>query len=282
MKKITLLILVVVLAFSVSAQDTSTPEKFVSKKGFSILPEAGDFSLGIDATPFFSYAGQLLGGNAAFAPSFNWTAANPMRISGKMVIDAHTAYRVAFRLGMTSDKESAYNSQDGQNDPLVTVEDTWSNSQMNIGLGAGLEKRRGTGRLQGIYGAMAMLSFGTNKDTYEYGNAYSKTNMSPTREDFNGNDLGSAWVMENKKGSTFGFEAIAFVGVEYFFAPKLSISGEFSYGLGFSSTGDGSATIQNWDFANSSVKTTTTATGGESSFALDTKALGVLNLNFYF
>jgi len=282
MKKITLLILVVVLAFSVRAQDANTTEKFVSKKGFAILPEAGDFSLGIDATPFFSYAGQLLGGNAAFAPSFNWTAANPMRISGKMVIDAHTAYRVAFRLGMTNKKESAYKTQDGQNDPLVTVEDVWTNSQMNVGLGAGLEKRRGTGRLQGVYGAMAMLSFGTNKDSYEYGNAYSKTNTSPNRNDFNGNDLTGGWVMEDKNGTTFGFEASAFVGVEYFFAPKFSLSGEFSYGLGFSSTGDGSATIQSWDAANNSVKTSTTAIGGGSFFALDTKAIGVLNLNFYF
>jgi hypothetical protein len=165
---------------------------------------------------------------------------------------------------------------------LVTVEDSWTNSQMNIGLGAGLEKRRGNGRLQGVYGAMAMLGFGTYKDSYEYGNSYSNTNMNPTREDFNGNDLGNAWIMENKKGSTFSFEASAFVGVEYFFAPKFSISGEFSYGLGFSSTGDGSKTIQSWDVANSAVKTTTTATGGESNFALDTKALGVLNLNFYF
>ena len=282
MKRITLLLLVVVLAFSVSAQDASTPEKFVSKKGFPILPEAGDFSLGIDATPFFTYAGQILGGNAAVAPSFTWTAANPMRISGKMMVDAHTAYRVAFRLGMSNKKESAYNKQDGQTDPLVRVEDTWSNSQMNVGLGAGLEKRRGTGRLQGIYGAMAMLSFGTFKDSYDYGNAYSSTNTTPKREDFNGNDLTGAWIIEKKQGATFGFEASAFVGVEYFFAPKLSVSGEFAYGLGFSSKGDGSATIQSWDFANSAVKTSTTSTGGTSNFALDTRATGVLNLNFYF
>ncbi|RLD43552.1 MAG: hypothetical protein DRI86_09745 [Bacteroidetes bacterium] len=282
MKRITLLLLVVVLAFSVSAQDVNTPEKLVSKKGFPILPEAGDFSLGIDATPFFTYAGQLLGGNAAFAPTFTWTAANPMRISGKMMINEHTAYRVAFRLGMSNNKNSAYKQQDGQTDPLVRVEDTWSKSQMNVGLGAGLEKSRGNGRLQGIYGAMAMLSIGTDKDTYEYGNAYSSTNMTPNRKDFNGNDLGSAWVMEIKKGTAFGFEAIAFVGVEYFFAPKLSISGEFSYGLGFSSIGDGNATIQSWDFANSAVKTSTTSTGGASNFTLDTRATGVLNLNFYF
>ena len=277
MRKITLLLMAISFVFAVNAQ-----EVLKSKKGFVILPEVGDFSIGIDAAPFFTYAGQFLGGNANVAPTFGWTAAYPMHIYGKYMVDENTAYRAIFRLGITSAKQSEYLQQDGQADPLVTVEDSWRTTQMNIGLGAGLEKRRGSGRLQGLYGAMAMITLGTNKDSYEYGNAYSNTNMIPTRKDFGNNQQGAGWVLEDSKGTVFGFSAQAFVGVEYFFAPKMSISGEFSYGLGFTTQGDGSVTIQSWDVANSSVKTATGTTGGSSSFGLDTGVGTALNFNFYF
>ena len=281
MKKITLMIAVVAMFFAANAQD-----EFLTKRGMPILPEAGEYSIGINATPFFQYAGQILGGNANVAPNFGWTAANPMQITGKYMVDETTAYRAVFRLGFTSDKDKFYSIQDGQTaaayDPNITVEDVMKNSKMNVGFGAGLEKSRGKGRLRGLYGAMAMITFGTDKNKYEYGNAYSSTNMAPTRHDFGTNDLGGAWVIDNKAGTTIGFGAYAFVGAEYFFAPKLSISGEFMYGLDFLTVGEGTVTTQSWDTANNSVKTSSTTIAGRSAFGFDTGVAGVLNLNFYF
>jgi len=289
MKKITLMIAAVAMFFAANAQD-----EFLSKRGMPILPEAGDYSIGIDATPFFQYAGQILGGNANVAPNFGWTAAHPMQITGKYMVDANTAYRAVFRLGFTSDKNKFYSMQDGQTtpDPLVTVEDTWKKSAMNVGLGAGLEKRRGKGRLQGIYGAMAMITFGTNTNKYEYGNAYSSTNTNPTRHDFNGNgadfngDGSTDYATEVKQGTTIGFGAYAFVGAEYFFAPKLSFSGEFTYGLNYTSTGDATMNYEYWGVApgasSAALNTQEVKTAGKSTFGFDTGISATFNLNFYF
>jgi hypothetical protein len=206
------------------------------------------------------------------------------------MVDENTAYRAVFRLGFTSDKDKFYSMQDGQTtpNPLVTVEDTWKKSAMNVGLGAGLEKRRGKGRLQGIYGAMAMITFGTNKDKYEYGNACSSTNTNPTRHNFGTNDLGSGvWATEVKQGTTIGFGAYAFVGAEYFFAPKLSFSGEFTYGLNYTSTGDGTTNFEYWGVpvgstAAAALVTDEVKTAGKSTFGFDTGISATFNLNFYF
>ena len=53
------------------------------------------------------------------------------------------------------------------------VEDKQTVNSNFIGLGAGLEKRRGNGRLQGIYGADALIWSQGGKSKYEYGNALS-------------------------------------------------------------------------------------------------------------
>jgi len=276
MKKI-LLGMLVIAGMAVNAQS-----ELVSKNGFPILPEAGDFAIGIDATPFLTYAGQLLGGNANTAPSFGYTANRPMMITGKYMVDETTAYRASFRLGFGTNSHSSYVQQDGQADPLVTVEDKMSTSGFNLGLGAGLEKRRGNGRLKGIYGAQALITVTTSSDSYTYGNPL--TNGSATRTDFSTGTVGtvSGSVMDDSQGMRFGFGAEAFVGAEYFFAPKFSISGEFTYGLALVTQGDGSVTTQSWDGANNSVKTSTATSGGSFSFGLDTGVSGVIAINMYF
>ena len=56
-------------------ENTQTYSGFVSKKGIPILPEQGDWAIGVDAAPFFIYAGNMLNGNAFNAnPNFNFTS----------------------------------------------------------------------------------------------------------------------------------------------------------------------------------------------------------------
>ena len=278
MKKVSLIIASILLMSSIYAQD------LVSKKGFKILPETGDYSLGIDARPFLYYAGNIFNGNVTNAsPDFDFTAPYPMIITGKYFITDKIAYRGVFRLGMNSITDKNYVQQDGQSDPLVTVEDKYTYSSTDIALGGGIEYRRGHGRVQGYYGGMAMLTFGSDKYTYKYGNAHSSTNVNPTRTNFGRNSVGGGtWVLEDINGSTFGFNVFGFIGVEYYVAPKLSISGEFSYGFGFQSKGNGKYKLQSWDAANNAVKTTEGTQGGNSRFGLDTGVSSALNINFYF
>ncbi len=237
-----LLIVAMMIGVTASAQD------FNSKKGTAILPEAGDCSIGIGATSTLNYFGNLLNGSAAnAAPSFGWQGATNV-ISGKYMKDANTAYRVNVRLGFGTTKTSVPDSG------LTTTTDTKVASH-NVNLGAGIQKYRGKGRVRGFYGAEANIGLGGSKTTV----------------DFTG---GSS---EDKAGSTFSFGVRGFLGAEYFFAPKMSLSGEFGWGLNLSSTGASESTT------TIGGASTTVKGGKSSSFGFETdNAGGSINLNFYF
>ena len=78
-------IALVALAFGVS---NAFAQDLTSKKGEPFLPEAGDYMIGIDATPFLNYVGNFFGKTAAnAAPTFNFMNGNKM-ILGKYFKDA--------------------------------------------------------------------------------------------------------------------------------------------------------------------------------------------------
>lgn len=235
MKKIFLFCASVALVGTMNAQLTS-------KKGENYLPEAGDYAIGADASSMLSYFGNMLNGgtNTGFGMGFTNGAT---AITGKKFMTNEMAYRGMVRLGFGSSSIST---------PATTGEDVEKTSYNNITLGGGIEKRRGSTRLQGYYGAMAMISLGGSKTSYEYGAG-----------------VVDGQLTEAKAGSTFGLGVRAFVGAEYFVLPKISIGGEFGWGLGFTSTGPSSTTTQG--------PIGTVEGGTSSSFGLDTdnNAFGV-------
>ncbi len=269
------------LLFFAVAQEEQT--QLVSKKGIPILPESGEFSIGISATPFFQYVGNIFNNTTDNpAPGFSFTGEQPLRITGKYMLDNNTAIRGIFRLGFGNTKTIGDVTDDVAT-TFTLIEDTYKRSDLNIGIGGGFEKRRGKGRLQGIYGGQAIFSVLSSKNTYEYGNAITATNTVPTRINFNGNVLGGGmYDTENKTGLGFGVEVQGFVGAEFFFAPKFSLSGEFTYGVSYMNQAKGSETIEQWDAVNNVIQKDTYKTGGGSSFGLDTGIGAFLNLNFYF
>jgi hypothetical protein len=164
-----------------------------------------------------------------------------------------------------------------------------------IGLGAGMEMRRGKTRLQGFYGADAMIWLSGSKSSYEYANAFSSTNPNPSTSDFGtGNTTpGGAIVwggreIEGKSGSMFGIGVRGFIGAEYFIIPKLSIGGEFGWGVGFTTTGEGTQTWEAAGPSNAGGQTDYITSGKSSSLMLDTDrnafgtGNGSLRLNFHF
>lgn len=242
MKKTILIVAASVATLVASAQMTS-------KKGTAILPESGDWSIGISADGPIQYFGNMLNGGSNSGVDFDWTNDGNL-ITGKMMKDANTAYRVGLRLGFGSTTTTVSNPGTG------AMSET-KDSENHIGLSAGLQKYRGKGRLQGIYGAEAMIGLSGSKTEWSY-------NGTP----------GAGAPLSSKAGSTFGFGVRGFIGVEYFFAPKMSLGGEFGWGLMLSSTGASEDTFQGQDAVEGD-KT--------SSFGIDTdNANGSINLNFYF
>lgn len=259
-------VLVTGLAF---AQDLT------SKKGEVILPEAGDWSIGIDATPVLEYVGGFFSETGASAAVFQPHSViqgvpgngSGFAIKGKYMVDAQTAYRAKVRVALNSTNDRTFVPD--ATDPDETVEDAFKTSEFGIVLGAGLEKRRGNTRLQGVYGAEAMLGFGSMKNTFEYGN-----DIEDSGESFR--------VTEEKMGSAVMFGVAGFIGVEYFVAPKVSCGGEYTWGVMVNSQGDGEVTAETFDGSDSD--TTTSETAGGSSFSIDTGVFGsaALFLNMYF
>lgn len=276
MKKTVLFAAALVAASTVSAQTG----EITSNRGENWLSQDGDWGLTFDAQPFLNYAGNLFNGTSGNGGAqFTW--ANPMfAIQGKKLIDANTAYRGKVRIGFGSDKTTDLVDAIPQPNPAPTpaaqVEDVTKLSNFNLVLGGGLEKRVGSSRVVGVYGGEAYIALGSSKTTNEYGNVISADNPVPSRN------------TEVKNGSTFGFGLGVFGGVEWFAAPKLSLSGEYTWGLMLSSTGFSETTTEGWDgTANNgagAVVTTTTESGPKSnSFGLDTGVSGLsIGINFYF
>lgn len=259
MKKRVLLIAAIFMAGATFAQDQMT-----SKKGTPILPEAGDYALGFDAANLTGYFGNLMNGSAANnIGSLNLQ--NALTIYGKKFIAADKAYRGSLRIGFGSVKGTAIVPDLAPGAAAgSTVENDSTTSNFNITIGGGIEMRRGKGRLQGVYGPMAMISFGTGPNvSYDYGNAIA--------------NAGGPRVTENKVGSNFGLAVGGFAGVEYFFAPKMSIGGEIMWTIAFNSVGTGETTTE----ANG-VPDVKAETGGNSSFTVDTRPMGNLTINFHF
>jgi hypothetical protein len=297
MKKSTLLI--AAMAFGATA---AFAQDLTSKKGETFLPEAGDWSIGIDATPVLNYVGNFIGGNGLnTAPTWDFLNANNT-IIGKMYTSETMAYRGILRIGYSSSKTSNWVSDDANTTPPVfpgtnqQVEDKAKNTSNFIGIGGGLEWRRGKTRLQGFYGADAMFWMAGSKSSYEYGNAYSSTNTAPTSTDWGTGNLTPAYsnypgrVTEEKAGTTIGFGVRGFIGAEYFIVPKISIGAEFGWGLGITTTGEGSGTVesQNPSTPGPGQEIEYTTSGKSGGFMIDTdrnafgSANGSLRLNFHF
>jgi hypothetical protein len=269
--------ILLLIGFGASAQELT------SKKGTPILPEAGDWSIGIDAKPFLDYAGNMFNGNASnSSPSFNWTSTVfPQIITGKLVKDANTAYRVKLRLGSTSAKQE-YEVKNDLN-TASTAMDVEKISSTNIALSAGIQKWKGKGRLRGFYGAEFGIGLlGVTKDVHEYANAITSTNTAPTTSIPDAIDADGYRITESSKKVNFNFGVGSFIGVEYFFAPKMSLSGEFNWRINYWSYGAKETTGEKWN--GTSVETRTSSNPGKSSsFGFDNgNAGGSIAMNFYF
>jgi hypothetical protein len=253
----------------VNAQDMT------SKRGVQILPESDEWAIGIDASPILRYFGNLFTQSSNNAPSFNFT--DGQTIWFKKVRDEGFHYRGMLRIGFGGETTTEQSVMFQVTPPPIPtyVDDELKESEMNIALGAGFEIRRGKGRLQGYYGPELIIEFGSSSEEYTYGNAFSQDNTMPAFTNFGSNDLGGGnRVTERDFGSTFGLTLRGFVGLEYFFAPKLSVGGEFGWGLKFKSTGDAERTVEQLNDTGTAGVTRVEPEGSSSSFGIDTDNLG--------
>lgn len=252
MKKVGLTLLVALfIATTASAQ-------IKNKKGEIILPETGEWAIGIDATPFLNYFGNFVGANVLnVAPTWNFLNTN-QSITGKYFVSETMAYRGSLRLSMRSTSGSEMVA-----DRLTTVapvfpgslpaevENTWKQGATDIAISGGIEWRKGKGRLQGFYGGEFGIGLSSSSQKYTYGNALTQTSSAAannvditaadnmlTGANITNDPFGNpARATKIKNGTQFLIGARGFIGAEYFVIPKLSVGGEFGWAIGFTSSG---------------------------------------------
>jgi len=239
-----------------------------TKSGKPILPAKNDFALNIDAVPFINFTGNLFNGSSSIAPQFLFSELHPMTLSGLYLKENDLAYRMKVRIAFSSFKNDTAVAKNGSTNPNELVIDESIQKKTAITFGLGVQKWRGEGRVRAFYGGEILYGVKTDKTTNTYGNELSNENQ----------------VTRNtlyKPGNTIQFSLRAFVGIEYFFAPKMSISGEFGWGPSVQSRKAGELVREKWN--GGSVEVITTGTGKSSLFAIDNDNNGgAINLNIYF
>jgi hypothetical protein len=321
------------LAFGVTG---AYAQDLTSKKGEPMLPEAEDWAIGVDATPFLNYMGNFFGkssNNTYLASGWQNYGAN-QTIVAKKFTDAQNAYRVTFRLGFhnTSYKNQVLQPQSTSSTTVyfptqaTTVDDKASTSNSFIGIGVGMEKRKGKTRLQGFYGADVFIWYSSSKEKFKYANALTQPPAASTDPQVNSNSgayvtdwnsvnssafgtsnistsipnttgVNSARVLVRKPGAQFGLGVRAFIGAEYFVLPKISLGGEFGWGLGLAMNMKTKTVweAEGFDSAGTEQKSEVTVTEKRGmEFILDTdrnaanssnynlSPSGTLRLNFHF
>jgi hypothetical protein len=264
------IVLSVVFTLSLNGQtpndSTNKSTVFKNKHGVTVTPEKGDFAIGIDATPFLDYLGNMLriSDDPNQAPSFGFTAQQPGMIYGKYMLTDRKALTAAFRIGFSRNTD-----KDGTG---VNNEDTdkYISSAANIGLYAGIEHSPIVkSRVRGFFGY-----FGTVGITPYVGSSYAFPNLTVVGKYEYKSDDSFANTFVESGGVTYSLGVGGTVGVEYFVFPKLSLRGQFNLMLEYQyqtkrkyKPESGSEVIFD---------------SGMSSISLDNAASGAIAALFYF
>jgi hypothetical protein len=192
----------VFLSIVVSSINCQQDTTLMSKNKRIILPQKNDIAIGVSTNSIFNYIGNLF--NNSEHNYLNLKLLQNSQIFGKYFLSENTALNVRLGILMT-DKDFFYASDYWGSIPV-------NEKYSNLSFAAGYEKRIGKNRLQLAYGSEINMTF-------------SKVNYSYNRVHFN----------PPRTKQPHEIELRGYVGIEYFFAPKISVGGQ--YGLGIAGIG---------------------------------------------
>jgi len=199
--------------FSVSAQDTTGMYNHVrATKTFG--PLAGQHAISIDATPVLNYAGNFMSGSVSQNTMADQFYVNGFGMYGKMYTTASLGYRFGLNLGFVSEKNRTTVV------PGLGPNDDEIHNAFNIGITVGMEKRMGTGRVQGVCGPLFAIGY----------------SMESWKADYETAPLAGTET-EVDAPATFNVGAGGFAGIEFFLCKQISLGAEFNLMLTYSVAG---------------------------------------------
>ncbi len=285
------------------------------------MPEKGDIALGISATPILNYVGnmfndtqnnslsnfggQALGGSfvdmvaaaydAETGTSLGTIFTKPfVSIMGKYMLKENMA--VTANIGLIS--LGLNNRQYVQDDAAVLLDplsekqvvDALDFSAKGGSVALGAQWFRTHRKIQAYAGASLMYGFAGAKTKYTYGNEITEVNQTPTTY-FSGYStegyIPNARILEEGfygVGSVTALGAIGSVGLEWFFAPKISLGGEVTFSMIYAWQSQVSETYEGYSPQTLKVENyTRVVSPGMNGFLIGTENLGGnIFLNFYF
>lgn len=246
------------------------------------LPKAGDVSIGADALPYLEFLGNM----------FNDTQNNTLNLGSntlyfKYFLQDDKAVRAIIKINNSTNNNKQYVADDfARLDPLSTAlaEDLMVTKNNSVDFSIGYQIYKTRNRLAGYYGAQIGYGYGKTKYDYTYANPYTALNQTPSTSNFGSNISGSNRMLQQTNGLTQNVSVGVFIGVEYFFMPKISIGGEYALSYQRSWSKQSNASYEGWNGSNlAEVDAPFTPSQSNSSLATSRPATyGGLYLSFYF
>ncbi|HEY1045483.1 MAG TPA: hypothetical protein VGF79_03525 [Bacteroidia bacterium] len=268
MKKYILTLMVLSMA-ALNAQQTPVLK---SKRGINILPQQGEYCLGFGATPILEYFGNMFNNSSGTNGNLVGFPTSNASVFGKYMKTNNYAYRASIRLGFST-INTTFEVADMSPGAAVgaKVNDVQKTSTNNFGLGFGFEKRKGNTRIQGYYGLEGLISFTGQSTKNSYGNKLEYY------------DTGVQRQTKLNNGNTFGLQARAFAGVEYFIAPKVSLGAEFGFGPALRMRSFNTYAYEIYNFTTNTIQEFELSGSKSTTFTIDNDNYsGILKLLFYF
>jgi len=210
-------------------------QNLTSKKGEAYLPEKGDWAISVNADGIFRWVGNIANNTSNnAAPSVSEVL--DATFVGKRFTSDKTAIRYIAGVVISNSTETAEAA--GNTNKL---------SETNFGLTAGIGKewRRGKTRLQGYYGADALLQISSSSE-----------------KETNSKSGVGLKELKSTSGLGLGIGANGFIGAEYFLFPKMAIGAQYEAGFIVSLEGAGKTTATPWSGSATETKGSSVTTIG--------------------
>ena len=215
------------------------------------LPEQGDMAFGINVKPVLKYVGNIFNGttnnklknlggepiisNVPEFEDFESDFSPAVSIMTKYMLTDSWGLRanVGLMLSKNTDREYVIDDKKVMLDPFNESKliDTRYQSTNGMSLMLGAEYRKGSNRIQGVFGMGILLGCYSQNIDYDFANAVTPLNNNPTSASWVRNCKNGYRIVNEKTKANLFYGITGSAGVEWFVAPKVSLGAEVNLSL---------------------------------------------------
>lgn len=277
--------LFVVLLFSISATYAQDSSDVI------LHPQKGEFGIGFNTVPVFSFF-SFVDNKDDELNRWDFFGTNTFRV--KYLISERTALRASLSVNSSYNRFGNDVFDDTQNTPDARVTDYATLTSQFYATTVGVEWRKGSEKIEGVFGTELAGMFYYETTKYDYGNSFGLLNQAPTSttwaKDDNSRQLdvqtsspSGERLKSYSSGAQYGIGIRPFIGVEYFLASKISLGVEFGWYFMYSYQESGLETHEYFIPSVNETRLRQQPTPQNRTYATEVdNAQGTIMLMFYF